>query len=144
MKKRGRKKKSNKSKVGEKQEKQKSLSATEKYETTIRLLIENSIALQKKLIELVEAINETNSKLNNVLDLIENASKEIVKKEKERAKTKREGESELANKLDELIKQNKIIARGLILLEKYVKEKIDKVGEEKSESGFKPLPEFKF
>jgi len=52
------------------------------------------------------------------------------------------------DKLDELIEQNKIIAKGLLLLEKYVKEQLQEkekhVIERTTTEEVKPLPEFNF
>ncbi len=105
------------------------------YEKTIKLLLENNIGLQKKLVDLTVSADELTKKLSRLLDLVEKASDEFVGGGKE---TKL-GTTPLANKLDELIRQNRTIARGLILLEKFVREKVGGKEEE-----FKPLPEFKF
>lgn len=127
-------------------------SAPKGYEHTIHLLIENNIALQRKLVSLTESIDELNKKTGRLLHLIEIASEEFTKGDEEGGAGKfmpgksRAGQDDLLGKLDSLIQQNRTIARGLLLLEKYVREKTGsregRMQEERGEA--RPLPEFKF
>lgn len=129
---------------------------------TTELLLENTIALQKTLTNLAAELKALNKKVSDILSIFEEAS--LAFKE---AKEKGEAVSgtipqELINKIDSLIEQNKTIAKGLLLLEKAVREKETKssvIGttkqiktlrkkpteeEEMSEYKPQPLPEFNF
>ena len=77
-------------------------------------LIKTNISLEKKVIELLTSVNELTKKMDLMVDIFTKAAQHI-----ERGDVK----EPLANKLTELLEQNKKIARGLLLLEKYVKEK---------------------
>lgn len=77
-------------------------------------LIKTNISLEKKVIELLSSVNELTKKMDQMVDLFSKAAQFI-----ERGEVK----EPLANKLNELLEQNKKLARGLLLLEKYVKEK---------------------
>lgn len=88
------------------------------------LLIENSAALQKVLTDVASNLRTLIDKLSSLLKLLEEAGKAVEEPEKE-----------LAKKLDTLIEQNKIVAKGLIALEAVLRETAEKP---------KPLPEFRF
>ena len=105
---------------------------------TIKLLLENNIVLQSKMVDLTISIDDMNKKFGKLLGLIEKASESFAKGDHAKEDM---GEGALVNKLEGLIQQNKTIARGLILLEKYVRDKT--VGKREKEQ-FEPLPEFKF
>ncbi len=122
------------------------------YERTIHLLVENNVTLQRKLIGLTESIDELNKKTGRLLHLIELASEEFTKEGHEemprfasgKGRVGAGGRDNLIEKLDGLIQQNRTIARGLLLLEKYVREKTGvREGREERED-VRPLPEFKF
>lgn len=97
---------------------------------TLDMLLENSIALQKTLAALAADLKSLNQKVSSMLELFEAASKTM--REKPSVKT------DFAEKVDLLIKQNKTIAKGLLLLEKAIKEK----GTAEHETGVQPLPSF--
>jgi len=99
----------------------------EKSKGTMDMLLENSIALQKTLADLGMSLRELNKKVSLMLELFEVAGRTI--------KEKPARSSDLAEKVDLLIKQNKTIARGLLLLEKSFKEK-----EAERETKVQPLP----
>lgn len=77
-------------------------------------LVQSSIDLQKKTAELLEATLKLNKRIDKMLDVFESAAKAIEKGEVEEP---------LAKKLEILLDQNKNIAKGLMLLERYVKDK---------------------
>lgn len=124
------------------------------YDKTIMLLIENNVGLQKKLLGLTESIDELTKKVSRLLSLIEKASENYIGGEGvEKGIIERKSESgskvadkELVDKLEGLIKQNKMIARGLILLERFVREKTrgESAKRERESEELKPLPEYKF
>ena len=93
-------------------------------------LVENNIALQHKTAELILTVSQLTKRMDNMVRIFEDAAKHI-----------QSGTDEpLVRKLDSLLEQNKNIARGLILLEKYVREKAT------IEDSFppKPLPRTEF
>ena len=83
-------------------------------EKLINQLLQNNISLQKKNTELIESINTLSKKINSMLTLFEDAAKQIKSGEVEQP---------LGQKLEELLEQNRKIARGLLLLERYIREK---------------------
>jgi hypothetical protein len=82
----------------------------------VKELVENSVELQKKSVELIDSFNKLSGKIDELLNVFKIAAKNIEKGEVE---------VPLSRKLEALLEQNKQIARGLILLEKYVREKSD-------------------
>lgn len=95
------------------------------------LLLENFALIQKTLVDLTMSLNELKEKFEQFLNLIE---KTAEKMEKEKEVKKIVGEvgvgvpSELVKKIDLLIEQNKTIAEGIMLLEKFIKERIERGG----------------
>ncbi|MDP2908739.1 MAG: hypothetical protein Q8N77_02940 [Nanoarchaeota archaeon] len=79
----------------------------------IEQLVKNNIALQEKTAELITSIKELTKKMDDMVKIFEEAAKHI-----------KEGtDKPLMDKLQNLLEQNKTIAKGLVLLEKYVREK---------------------
>ena len=79
----------------------------------ITQLAENNLALQEKTAELITSIKGLTKKVDDMVNIFEEAAKHI-----------KEGtDRPLMEKLQGLLEQNKTIAKGLILLEKYVREK---------------------
>jgi len=77
-------------------------------------LIKNNILLQKKTTDLMGSMNKLTKRIDTMVSLFEKASTYIEK----------EGIREpVAAKLTDLLEQNKKIAKGLLVLEKYVREK---------------------
>jgi len=105
---------------------------------TMDLLIENSITLQKTLIDLGGNINKLSKDIAEMLNLFKEASKAFT----EGKRLASGGDLGLREKLDILIEQSRVIAKGLVLLESYIKERISKKEEEEPKP--KPLPQFKF
>lgn len=77
-------------------------------------LIENNALLQKKTTELLISMNNLTKKIDKVIEIFSKAAEHI-----ERGEIR----EPLVKKLTELLEQNRSIARGLLLLEKYVREK---------------------
>jgi len=79
----------------------------------IEELLKNNIALQEKTTDLIISMKELTSRMDKMVNIFEGAAKHI-----------KEGtDKPLMEKLQSLLDQNKTIAKGLILLEKYVREK---------------------
>lgn len=130
---------------------------------TTELLLENTIALQKTLAGLAVELKALNKKISDILSIFEEASL-AFKEAKEKGMGAGEAEvtvpQELIDKIDALVEQNRTIAKGLLLLEKAVREKEAKsttgitrpvksfrkkpAEEEMSEYKPQPLPEFNF
>lgn len=101
-------------------------------EAMIKELISMNIQLQHKNTELIGAMSKLTSKINDMVSLFEQAAKDI----------KQGTDEPLMKKLEGLLEQNRNIARGLLLLEKYVREKAATT----TPSTFppKPLPKSRF
>lgn len=90
-----------------------------------RQLIKNTAIFQSKTVDLITEISkntkqmsELSTKVEKLVNLFEDAAKNVGE-----TKTSDEHISSLAMKLENLIEQNKVIARGLLLLEEYVRGK---------------------
>lgn len=83
-------------------------------EALVDKLIENNIMLQHKLADLLGSIKELSTKIDEMLTLFKEAGEHIKSGKYE---------DPLLNKLDDLLEQNKNIAKGLLMLEKYIREK---------------------
>ena len=77
-------------------------------------LLQNTVALQKTNIGLLEAVQQPTQRTDRLLSLFEDAARNLEKNE---------SQEPLARQLGMLLEQNKTIARGLVLLEQYVREK---------------------
>lgn len=89
-------------------------SKSSKTEELISALVENELSMQKKTVELINTFNVLSQRIDKFLGVFEKAASRIERGEIEEP---------LAKKLEALIEQNKTIARGLLLLERYVREK---------------------
>ena len=90
-----------------------------KRKTLVDQLTENNLILQKSNIELISTIRDLVGKIDRMLTMFEEASKHVMEVGEDKRVI------ELADKLEELLEQNRTIAKGLILLEKYVREKTE-------------------
>lgn len=79
----------------------------------IKRLVENNIVLQDKTTQLISEMSQLTKRVDNMVGIFEEAAKNI----------KSGADEPLLRKLEALLDQNKNIARGLILLERYVREK---------------------
>ena len=127
-----------------------------------RPLLENTISLQNTLTNLASELKTLNKKVSSLLQLFERASKSFGEAKSKGVRGAVSGE--LSEKVDELVKQNRTIAKGLLLLEKSMRgdkpERILKIRPRKKirkperkfeepeleEEEYKPepLPEFSF
>ncbi len=80
-------------------------------------LLQLNIELQKKNIELLEAMHSLTQRIDNLVNVFEEAAKNVANVEEDHKIR------DLANKLEELLEQNKSLANGLLLLERYVRSK---------------------
>ena len=90
--------------------------------STVDLLIENNIALQKVVTEMAVRIKKMSLDISEMLELFKEATK-VVASEKTEEAIKKSDFDELKSKVDELSEQNKIIAKGILLLESSIAPK---------------------
>ncbi len=95
-----------------------------KRKKEIDLLLENFVLLQKTLTDISLSLKELEKKFSKFLEVIEKAAEEKLEK-KEVKKEKIEKPESLAEKIDLLIEQNKAMAEGIILLERFLKERLE-------------------
>ena len=70
--------------------------------------------------ELISSMNKLVTRIDKMVSLFEEASKNVADVESTEAKI-----AMLSNRLDNLLEQNKSILQGLLLLEKYIRGKTD-------------------
>ncbi|MDD5649907.1 MAG: hypothetical protein PHF86_05720 [Candidatus Nanoarchaeia archaeon] len=100
-------------------------SKAESTDKLVKQLIQNNVTLQSKSVDLLgsvgkltTSVSDLNKNTERLLKVFETAAKNVSE-----AKTTDEQINALAMKLENLLEQNKNIARGLILLEQYVRGK---------------------
>ena len=80
-------------------------------------LVDLNLRLQDKNIELMNAMHALAKRMDNLISIFEEAAKNVSDvSDDNRVK-------QLAEKLDSLLEQNKTLANGLLLLERYVRSK---------------------
>ncbi len=95
-------------------------------------LIKHNISLEKVSLELLESVNKMTHRMDRMLSLFEEAAKNIESAEKL-------DEKPLASQLSDLVEQNKTLARGLLLIERFIRDKTS-VGFTPGTMQPKPLP----
>jgi len=86
------------------------------------LLLQNFVSLQKVLVDLSLKVNDLTINVSKLLKLFELSAETLVKKD---FNIERENEQEILKKIDLLLEQNKLVARGFTLMhEKPVEEQI--------------------
>jgi len=118
------------------EEKQEKLGKEEKLD----LLIKNTISLQKVITDLASDVTSLNADIKKMLNLFEEANK-AFKEGKFQAPAAMAGD--LPEKINQLIEHNKIIAKGIVLLEDFLKEKISAQTDNTVKFQPKPLPEYR-
>jgi len=88
---------------------------TSKKPTVERILIENFVSLQKVLTDVSINFDRLTKQMSKLLELFETSAKSLAEKKFEEGKEDKDFK-EMVGKLDELIDQNKIIARGLVMV----------------------------
>lgn len=97
-----------------------------------KLLLENIMLLEKNLTEVTASFKLLEKRLDKLFGVFEKAANFVSGKtsdDKKRGATKervKQSGMPLAEKLDLLVEQNKAMAEGLLLLEKFIKERIAK------------------
>ena len=80
-----------------------------------KVLIDNSVSLQKVMTNLSLKFDSLASQISKLLELFEISAKNLAQKDFSLEKENKDNK-EITSKLDNLINQNKIIARGLTLM----------------------------
>ncbi len=83
-------------------------------ENTQKILIENFVSLQKVMVNLSVKFDDLTKQLSQLLNLFEISAKALAEKDNNGAESK--DNEKIIGKIDNLIDQNKILARGLTLL----------------------------
>ncbi|MBS3144320.1 hypothetical protein J4208_01930 [Candidatus Woesearchaeota archaeon] len=83
--------------------------------SAIKELATMNIELQKITVELIDKMNNLTTRMDRMLSLFEDAARTIGNTPEET--------SGLKTQLQDLLEQNKTIARGLLSIEKYIREK---------------------
>ena len=81
--------------------------------SAIQELASMNIELQKISVELIDKMNNLTTRMDRMLSLFEDAARNINV----------EDSASLQTRLQELLDQNKTIARGLLTIEKYIRER---------------------
>ncbi len=105
-------------------------------EPLIDELIKHNVALEKVSLELLESVNKMTHRMDRMLSLFEEAAKNIEQAERLEDKP-------VAKQLNDLIEQNKVLARGLLLIERFIRDRTS-IGFTPQNSGAKPLPKAGF
>ncbi|MEM3405984.1 MAG: hypothetical protein QW117_03385 [Candidatus Pacearchaeota archaeon] len=94
-----------------------------KYKKIENLLLENFANLQKVLINTTQKLEDLTLQISKLLQLFELAAKSFIGKVDEKV-SEIEKDREFLMKLNALLEQNKLIAKGLTLMEEQLREKI--------------------
>ncbi|MEK6871882.1 MAG: hypothetical protein AABX16_03180 [Nanoarchaeota archaeon] len=94
-----------------------------KKEDVNQLLVENFVQLQKVLTNLSIKFDELSSNINRLLQLFELSAKSFA--DNNLAGKSGSIDNEFLKKLDALLDQNKVISKGIMLMEEKIKGKIE-------------------
>ncbi|MGC9309119.1 MAG: hypothetical protein ACP5D2_00295 [Candidatus Nanoarchaeia archaeon] len=89
------------------------------------ILIENFVGLQKAMTNLASKFSDLSEQISSLLEIYEESAKKLAEKSPEN--------QDLIERLDELLEQNKTIARGLVKMEERTREGSGRINP-------KPLP----
>jgi len=106
-----------------------SLKETSKIE---KILIENFVSLQKVMVNLSENFDGLTKQISKLLELFEISAKELAKNDPQAGT---QDNKKVIDKIDNLLDQNKIIARGLSL----INEKVSQEPSTNQEHSFTPM-----
>ena len=101
--------------------KKRSSGPTKKTRDTERILIENFVSLQKVMVNLSVKFEDLTQQISKLLDLFEISAKALAEKDFEVEKSNKEN-IEILGKIDNILDQNKTIAKGLSLMHERIDE----------------------
>lgn len=85
-----------------------------------KLLIENFVALQKVMSDMAIKFDSLTNQISKLLNLFENSAKSFSEKQSLGITNE---DKDFLDKLDKLLEQNKVIAKGITLMEERVRER---------------------
>lgn len=92
---------------------EKSNENSKKSDNIQKILIENFVSSQRVMVDLSEKVSNLTGQISKLLELFEKSAKTLIEKD---IKLGDNSDKETVEKLNKLLEQNKIIARGLALL----------------------------
>jgi len=102
-----------------------------------KILVENFVSLQKVMTNLVVKFDNLSGQISKLLELFEISAKTLAEREPEKNENK-----EVVDKLNGLMEQNKIIAKGLILLHEKREEGVsEEISAPEMEMAPAPMPQ---
>ena len=101
--------------------KKRSPSRSKKTRDTERILVENFVSLQKVMVNLSVKFENLTQQISKLLDLFEISAKALAEKDFEVEKNNKEN-IEMLGKMDNVLDQNKTIAKGLSLMHERIDE----------------------
>jgi hypothetical protein len=110
-----------KKRVQPKSKKKREVISLNKYYELQEKLIENNIELQKVNTMMAQKFDSLTIQISTLLDLFETSAKTFASNPVNQLPEK---DTDLLEKLDKLLDQNKVIARGLTLMEERVRERM--------------------
>ncbi|MBS3100342.1 hypothetical protein J4463_03980 [Candidatus Pacearchaeota archaeon] len=107
-----------------------------------QLIVENFVTLQKVLTNLAGKFDNLSEQISKLLSLFEISAKSFAEKYSEGGASKED--KEFLDKLNKLLDQNKLIAKGLTMMEERVRERIktDISPASQQPPQFRPAPMF--
>ena len=114
-------------------------SSAKSKQNTEKMLIENFVSLQKVMTDLSFKFNNLTNQISNLLELFETSAKTLAQKDFNfDLETLESSNERFEEKLDNLLDQNKVIARGLTLIH----ENSSNMMQQNFQPPSEPSPEF--
>lgn len=85
-----------------------------------RVLVQNFVSLQRVMTNLSSRFDDLTVQISKLLELFEISAKALAEKDFDITGNKKEDNKEMISKMDNLLEQNKVIARGLTLLNRAI------------------------
>lgn len=95
---------------------QKRAQPRQRTSSTEKILIENFISMQKVLTGMAEKFDNLSKQISRLLKLFEDSAETLVEKDINLQIAENEDNTEMLEKLNKILDQNKIIAKGLTLM----------------------------
>jgi len=96
---------------------------SEKYDKLNMMLVENFVSIQKALVNTTQKLEDLSIQISKLLQLFELSAKSFIGKVDEKV-ADMEKDQEFLTKLNALLDQNKLIAKGLTLMEENIRDRV--------------------
>lgn len=115
---------------------------------TDTLMVENLVALQKAMVDMTVKLDNLTTQTSKLLNLFEISAKSFMEKQSAGFTSE---DKDFLEKLDKLLEQNKLIAKGLTMMDERVRDKVSPIERpspapqsqiDSSQIRPKPLPRF--